>query len=202
MNGNPFTKMRSNAGTENCKRQTGLVAALFLFLVSGLMLACKPSPLKDLGKIGAFDLKNTEGSNVQWQEFRGAPAFVFFGYTYCPDFCPMTMHKVEKAYTESGKPSDWPRLIFISVDPQRDTPEALDDYMAKFSFPSLALTGSEQDLRQAAKAFGVTFYQDPKDPELMQHSPTLFVVDEDGRIRYLFKFSQKASELQEIVEAL
>ncbi|HBS05323.1 MAG TPA: hypothetical protein DEA96_10175 [Leptospiraceae bacterium] len=164
--------------------------------------ACKPSPLKDLGKIESFALNDVDGNTREWNSFRGSPVLVFFGYTYCPDFCPMTLHKVEKAYKDSGSPGDWPKLIFISVDPNRDSPAALKSYLSRFSFPSVALTGSETDLRNAAKRFGVTFYQDPENPELMQHSPILFVIDEDASIRYLFKFSQTADELREIVDAL
>ncbi|MBI41611.1 MAG: SCO family protein [Leptospiraceae bacterium] len=178
-------------------------ATLFLMVLSLLAVlpACKPSPLKELGTIESFKLQDADGNTVNWSSFRGQPVLVFFGYTYCPDFCPMTLHKIEKAY-KASESSDWPTLLFISVDPERDTPAALKEYLGKFSFPSRALTGSEEELRLAAKRFGVTFYQDPANPELMQHSPVLFLIDEDATIRYLFKFSQTADELTDLVNAL
>lgn len=177
---------------------------LTAILMSSLLLVsnCKPSPLKELGTVESFSLQDTKGNQIEWKQFRGEPVLVFFGYTYCPDFCPMTMHKVQKTYESMGSPEDWPRLIFISVDPRRDTPALLADYMGKFSFPSIALTGPEEKLRVAARRFGVTFYEDPENPELMQHSPVLFVIDEQAQIRYLFKFSQTSEELEKIVDAL
>lgn len=190
-------------GRDSARELPWRTATLFILLLSLFSFtACKPSPLKDLGQVPAFQLMNTKGQEIQWQDFRGEPVLVFFGYTYCPDYCPMTMHKVDRAYSAAGSPGDWPRLIFISVDPKRDTGEKLESYMKGFSFPSVALTGSEKELRKAAKQFGVTFYEDPKNPEIMQHSPVLFVIDEHARIRYLFKFSQTDQELQEIIDAL
>ena len=175
---------------------------LLLVLLSLVASSCKPSPLKELGKVPDFSLEHVNGTAVQWESFRGRPVLVFFGYTYCPDFCPITLRKVEEAYRESGKPDDWPQLIFISVDPERDSPSSLQKYMEKFDIPGTALTGSEKELREAAKQFGVTFYTDPANSELIQHSPTLFIIDESGHIRYLFKFSESADELLQVVEAL
>ena len=202
----PGTENHIQTCVQNNRRSWNRRSRILLLLCIGIsalaFATCKPSPLKELGRVPDFALQNTDGRTVDWQSFRGQPVLVFFGYTYCPDFCPITLRKVEKAYLEAGKPEDWPELIFISVDPERDTAAALNDYMEKFDIPAVALTGSEKELREAAKQFGVTFYADPENSELIQHSPTMFVIDESGHIRYLFKFSESTEDLVEIVDAL
>ena len=164
--------------------------------------SCAPSQLKNLGKVEDFTLQDVNGNVVQWKDFRGKPVLAFFGYTYCPDFCPMTLHKLQKAFDASDEKENWPELLFLSVDPEHDSPNDLRKYLSEFTYPALALTGTDPELRIAAKQFGVTFYPSPENPRIIQHSPVLFLIDSSGNIRYLFKFDQTADELVAVVEEL
>ena len=143
--------------------------ALFAFAIPFLLLACssppdkaKNAPLAGAAIGGPFTLTDSSGKTVRWSDFAGKYRIVYFGYTYCPDVCPNEMAELMKGF--AAYKSEYPKLaaqivpMFISVDPARDTPARVGEFTHAFSDDLLGLTGTPDQVAQAAKAFAV-YYQ-------------------------------------------
>lgn len=135
-----------------------------------------------------FTLEGPKGL-VRLADFKGKIVLIFFGYTHCPDVCPTTLLEIRKAFSalSEGERSRV-QVIFVSVDPERDTPELADQYAKQFHPSFLGLSGSPETIRQAAQAFGV-YYQKSQvvspTEYLVDHTATTFVVRE-GKLVLLF----------------
>ncbi len=180
---------------------------LILILLSLIFLTgCQkdPFPLKQLGSPSAFTLTDTEGQEYHYRPDAGTVRLVFFGYTHCPDYCPATMSKLQKVYKRLSIPSEeQPEVLFISVDPERDTPDVLGPYLASFEVPARGLTGEKKDLEAIARDFGTFFLIEKKGNKvIVDHSTYLYLIDPEGRIRYLFRSQDSADTLFEGIMAL
>ena len=138
---------------------------------------------------GPFSLVDHTGRKVADKDFLGAYALVFFGYTHCPDVCPTTLQEVAVVMNELGERSSRVRPLFISIDPERDTPEVLADYVSFFHPRIVGLTGTAEQVAGATEAFRVTHAKAEIDEDfyLMDHSSALYLMGPDGR--YLTAFS-------------
>ncbi len=155
-----------------------------------------PKP-KTLTPFTAIDHKNNtftlSGLNGKW-------SFLFFGYTNCPDVCPITlsvMDKVHQALARSENPPDM-QTLFISVDPERDTPEKLDQYVTYFNPGFIGLGGSVEQVRGLTKQIGVAYYLNKtSDTEnyLVDHSASLFLIDPKGRLIAIFSAPHEAAPI-------
>ena len=135
---------------------------------------------------GPFQLVDQEGRPVDESLLEGKWSLVFFGFTYCPDFCPTTLAALEATKQRLGdKPKDL-QIVFISVDPERDTPQALKDYLSSDGFPEgvIGLTGTPEQVRAAADAYRA-YYQKVGEGEgyTMNHSLTVYLMGPDGTFR-------------------
>ena len=135
---------------------------------------------------GPFQLVDQEGRPVDESLLEGKWSLVFFGFTYCPDFCPTTLAALEATKQRLGdKPKDL-QIVFISVDPERDTPQALKDYLSSDGFPEgvNGLTGTPAQVRAAADAYRA-YYQKVGEGEgyTMNHSLTVYLMGPDGTFR-------------------
>lgn len=155
---------------------------------------------------GPFTLTDHQGERRSEADFEGRYMLIFFGYTYCPDICPTTLTTVSQgldilAESEAGKAAAV-TPVFVSIDPARDTPAALADYMSHFHPAMVALTGSEEEVAVAAKAYRI-FYQkvvqEDASDYLMDHSSIVYLMGPDGS--YLSHFTH-ASTAEEIAEGL
>ncbi|MBW7858215.1 MAG: SCO family protein [Leptonema sp. (in: Bacteria)] len=158
----------------------------------------EPFPLKDLGRPSEFELIDTQGQPYHYKPNSGTVRLVFFGYTYCPDYCPATMAKLRKVIPDLKIPeAEKPEVLFISVDPERDTPEKLAGYLKGYSINAIGLTGSTQALEVAAKEFH-TFFQIEKkgDQIIVDHTTFLYLIDPEGRMRYMFRNSDSADTIK------
>lgn len=140
-------------------------------------------------RIGApFTLVNQDGKATRWDDFRGRYRLVYFGYTYCPDVCPLDLQKILQAYArfEKAEPARAAKLqpLFISVDPGRDTPAVLKTYVAAFHPRLIGLTGTLEQIAKVAKDF-VVIYGDEKQKGdsdyLVSHSRTPYLFGPDGK---------------------
>lgn len=135
---------------------------------------------------GPFQLVNQDGQAVDQTLLDGKWSLVFFGFTYCPDYCPTTLGMLEATKTALGDKADDVQIIFISVDPERDTPQALKDYLSSDGFPEgvIGLTGTPAQVRAAADAYRAV-YQKVGEGEAytMNHSLTIYLMGPDGRMR-------------------
>lgn len=139
-----------------------------------------------------FRLPDPDGKVRTLADFKGKLVAVFFGYTQCPDACPTTMVELAEAKKLLGAQGDKLQVVFITVDPQRDTPQVLKTYMANFDPTFIALRPDEQQLAQVAKDFKVYYKKaeggDAKD-YTMDHTASTYVFDTQGRLRLYERYN-------------
>lgn len=139
----------------------------------------------------AFELTDTSGETVTAEQTDGEIRMLFFGFTSCPDICPATLQKLSRAVKDlPAELQADTRIVFVSVDPQRDTPERIDSYVSFFSDRAIGLTGEEPALRELSKRYRTTFGYDEPDAEgnyNVSHSGAVYVFDRDGNARLLLR---------------
>jgi protein SCO1/2 len=164
-----------------------------LVLAAGALAACSPDTLKfkSIDITGAdyakgFELTDHNGAQRTLADFKGKVVVVFFGFTQCPDVCPTALTDLAEVKRLLGPKGDKLQGIFVSVDPERDTPEVLKAYMANFDPGFLALRPTPAQLPEVAKAFKI-FYKkvEGQTPTsyTMEHSAGSYVFDTQGRVR-------------------
>ncbi|HEX2580357.1 MAG TPA: SCO family protein [Dongiaceae bacterium] len=157
----------------------------------------EPSPESSTGTAligGPFSLVDQNNQRRNDREFRGKFLLVYFGYTACPDACPLALQNLSEALRKLGGRADELQVVFVSVDPTHDTPAVLHEYMQHFDSRILALTGSQDEVSHAAAAYRVFV---GKTPDRISHSDLIYVMGKDGS--YLRHFSSESSP-DEIVD--
>ena len=151
----------------------------------------------------AFTLADSEGRIRSTAEFRGKFLLVFFGFTSCPDVCPTTLAEVAQVLDDLGSDAGSVQPIFISIDPERDTPQALKDYLSSDGFPkgTIGLTGTPEQVATAAKAYRA-FYQKVGEGEgyTMNHSLTVYLMGPDGKFRTAVAYGLGPDKATKIIE--
>lgn len=151
---------------------------------------------------GAFTLVDQNGATVTDEDFKGRFMLVYFGYTFCPDVCPTALNRNAEAMDALGEQADNVVPILITVDPERDTVEHMKEY-ARFFHPRLvALTGSEEQVKEAAKAYRVYYAKvedEGGDPDiyLMDHTAITFMMGPDGKFLQHFSHDATPEEMAE-----
>jgi len=131
---------------------------------------------------GPFSLLDGDGRTVTDRDFRGRLMLVYFGYTHCPDACPTALQDMATALDDLGGKRGEVAPVFITVDPERDTPSVMKDYAANFGAGIAALSGSMEAVTAAARAYRVYFTKRPKaDGYDMDHSSIIYLMDRQGR---------------------
>jgi len=135
---------------------------------------------------GPFQLVDQNGRAVDQALLEGKWTLVFFGFTYCPEYCPTTLASLAATQSRLGDRAKDLQIVFISVDPERDTPQALKDYLSSDGFPRgvIGLTGTPEQVAAAAKAYRA-FYKKVGEGEgyTMDHSLTIYLMGPDGQFR-------------------
>ncbi len=128
---------------------------------------------------GPFTLVNQDGRSVTERDLAGRPHLVFFGFTHCPDVCPTTLQQISDVLAAMGPKADGLKVAFVSVDPERDTPEALKRYLASFDPRIMGLTGSPEQVRDAVKAYRAYAKKVPgRDGDYtMEHTALVYLMD-------------------------
>lgn len=157
-----------------------------------LLAACSKGPAFNTTDISgtdmgaALDLADHTGRRRRMTDFRGKAVVVFFGYTMCPDVCPTSLMMLKEALAQLGTDADRVQVLFVSVDPARDTPQQLAGYVTAFDPRFLGMSGSEEEIARVAKAFKV-FYEKKGDIAsgryTMDHTAGCFIFDTEGRTR-------------------
>ncbi len=134
---------------------------------------------------GPFTLVNQDGETVDQTLLDGKWSLVFFGFTYCPDYCPTTLAFLQALKTELGPDGENLQMIFVSIDRERDTPQALKDYLSSDGFPEgvIGLTGTPEQVAEAARAFSVYYAKGETSPGggyLMDHSRAAYLMGRKG----------------------
>jgi protein SCO1/2 len=135
-----------------------------------------------------FNLTNQEGRQVSADDFRNEVVLLYFGYTQCPDACPTTLAALGRALHELGPAARQVRVLFVSVDPQRDTPAILRRYVESFGPEFVGLTGKDEALTALAKRYRVAYSRDKPDANglyAVAHSSAVFIFQKGGEPRLL-----------------
>ena len=132
---------------------------------------------------GPFRLVNQDGQTVTDQDYKGRPFLVFFGFTHCPDICPTTLFEVSEIMRNLGPDGDRMRAIFITVDPERDTPAALKEYLSSFDSRLSGLTGDADAIAAVAKSYRAFYRKVPLEQGgyTMDHTAIVYLMDKQGR---------------------
>jgi protein SCO1 len=146
---------------------------------------------------GPFSLADTDGKRVTDSDFRGKLMLVFFGYTHCPDVCPTELQNMADVMGKLGASAKEVAPVFISVDPARDTPEALSAYVRNFSTDIVGLTGAPDEIASAAKAYRVYFKKADGGPQdyTVDHSVFVYLMDRNGNYLNHFMFNTPAETI-------
>ena len=145
-----------------------------------------------------LSLTDQDGKARTLEEFKGKVSVVFFGYTQCPDVCPATMAELAQIKKSLGKEGERLQGIFVTVDPQRDTPAILQSYMANFDPSFVALYGTPEQTKAAAKEFKVFYAISPGKTEssyTVDHTAGSFVFDARGKVRLFVRYGSGAEAL-------
>lgn len=167
-----------------------LLALSFTLLVASCSKA--PLPFRSTAVEGVkwgkdFELTAHTGQPLRTVDYRGKVLVLFFGYTHCPDICAPTLAKLAQLTKALGADAQRVQVLFISVDPDHDTPAQLKKFLAGFDPAFIGLTGSADALGMIAADHVVFFQQQKKNPTRIEHTGMLFVKDAKGRVRLLMK---------------
>ncbi|HBU16359.1 MAG TPA: electron transport protein SCO1/SenC [Gemmobacter sp.] len=147
-----------------------------------------PLPIGEM----TWTLTDHRGRSVRPADWAGRPVMVFFGFTWCPDVCPTTLSDISLWLEELGADADRMIVALISVDPERDTPDVLADYVSNFDQRILGLTGSADEVAQAAADFRATYRRVAKDAGdyTIDHTAGVFLFHPDGRFVSIIDFHE------------
>ena len=154
---------------------------------------------------GPFTLTNQDGKTVRDTDFRGKYLLVYFGYTYCPDLCPTGLESIAHSLDNLGEDARKVQPIFITVDPARDTPAKLKEYVASFNSDIVALTGTPDQIAAVARAYQVYYAKGEivdDSQYLMDHSTLIYVMDPNGKFVTTFPDDIDPSALTEALHAV
>jgi protein SCO1/2 len=179
------------------------LSGLVLFFGAILFVTGRlPAPIGQAvaGVGGPFHLEDQNGKPVSDEDMKGRPFLVFFGFTRCPDICPTTLFEISQVMKALGPDADRAGALFITVDPERDTPAALNDYLSNFDPHLRGLTGNQASIDAAIKAYRVYAKKVPLDngDYTMDHTAVVYLMDKDGH--FVAPFNTKRAPEAEAAE--
>ena len=148
-----------------------------------------------------FTLTNQDGEKVTLGDFKGKAVFMFFGYTHCPDTCPVTLANLNGAVNELGNDKDKVWVIFVTVDPERDSQAELKKYVTYFNKDFIGLTGTPDEIKNVADAYHVFYLKEEAGSDsgyLMGHTSSVYLINPEGRI--VLRYPQSKMDPKEIAK--
>ena len=145
-----------------------------------------------------FTLTTQQAQTASLSDFRGKLVVLYFGYTSCPDVCPATLVEINNALEELGEKSEVVQVIMVTVDPERDTPQKLAEYLAHVNPDFIGLTGSPEQIAEAAALYGIYLGKNEGSDAidyLVDHTATLMVIDQEGYLKLIVPFGTTAKEI-------
>jgi protein SCO1/2 len=190
-----------------------VIAGFLIGAIAGaVLLVANPQggqPVQSSGAAligGPFSLVGADGKPVTDRDFRGRYMLIFFGFTHCPDICPAELQVIAQALEQLGDKAKKVVPIFITLDPERDTPEAMANYVKSFGPNFVGLTGSPEAIAAAAKAYRVAYSKvenkDSAGDYNVDHSALVYLMDPEGRYVTHFSYGLSADQMAEKLEKL
>jgi protein SCO1/2 len=187
-----------------------------LFILAFMLLLCACSPAQAPAKLVGTDITGADfakelaltdhtGKPRTMADFKGKVVVLFFGYTHCPDVCPTTMSDLKHTIKLLGDKADEVQVLFVTVDPQRDTQEVLAKYVPYFDKRFIGLYGSLQQTAETLGNFKIYYSKvDSKTPGdyTIDHSGGLYVFDKQGKVRIYMGYGQKPAEMASDIKSL
>ncbi len=191
-------------------RRCLIVLGLAAPLLHGCERLTAPAAFKAIDITGAeyardFDLPDADGKRRRLADFKGRVVVVFFGFTQCPDVCPTTLLELSAVKKSLGAAGDRVQGVFITVDPERDTPEVLKAYVSNFGADFVALRGTLEETKATAKSFKVFYAQVPGKTATsytVDHTAGSYVFDAEGRVRLFTRYGSGADALKSDLQQL
>jgi protein SCO1 len=157
--------------------------------------------------VSDFRLQAADGSAFQLSEMKGRVVVLFFGYTSCPDVCPITLGTFKQVHDGLGDRAQGIKFVMITVDPERDTPQKMESYVAQFDREFIGLSGSLADLQPTWKELGVFAEKQESDSAagyLVSHTASAYVIDQTGNLFMILPYgissTDMASDLKQLLE--
>lgn len=157
----------------------------------------------DFGK--RFDLVDHQGKRRQLDDFRGKVVVLFFGFTHCPDVCPTALAEFNAVFGQLGDSAERVQVLFVTVDPERDTPEVLRSYVTAFNPAFLGLTGTPEQIADVAGEFRIIYKKvEGSRPGnySVDHSAGTYIFDSEGRLRLYARYGQETESLASDIKRL
>jgi protein SCO1/2 len=186
------------------------ILTLALVLVGGLAACGSPSfrgsVLDEPVAVPDFSLTDQRGETFRLSDQRGDVVLLFFGYTQCPDVCPTTLATWRRVHEALGDDADQVRFVFVTVDPERDTPERLGLHVGAFNPDFVGLTGAPDELQAVYDVFDIYYEKDTSSGSaagyLISHTATTFVLDPEGRWRLRESYGTEVEDLVHDIQQL
>jgi protein SCO1 len=177
-----------------------LTALVLCFAVVLIVSGRTPNAPQVAAIGGPFRLTDQDGRTVTDRDLKGRPFLVFFGFTHCPEICPTTLFEISEILRNLAPDADRARALFITVDPERDTPKALKDYLSSFDPHLLGLTGDADAIAAVAKSYRAIYRKVPlaEGGYTMDHTAIVYLMDKQGR--FVSPFSLKRSTEASVAE--
>lgn len=176
---------------------SAFVAGLVLFSAVVLFVAGRnPITPQAVAIGGPFRLVDQDGKPASEQDFKGKPFLVFFGFTHCPDVCPTALFEVSEIFRHLGRDADRARAVFITVDPERDTPGKMKDYLASFDQHLSGLTGDPAAIAAVTKSYRVYSKKVPLEGNdyTMDHTAIVYLMDKEGNFVAPFNLKRRPED--------
>jgi len=172
-----------------------------LLILSSSYVYAMPDVSRALSDI---EFKTESSSNTKLDVYEGKIILLFFGYTNCPDICPTTLLDISKSLKELGEDSDKVQAVFVSVDPQRDTPKHLNDYVKYFDKRIVGLSSDKTNIDKLHKYFRTTYelLNASEENYLVEHSSNLYIIDENMVVDRIIANGLPSSEITKAVRKL
>ncbi|MBM3528097.1 MAG: SCO family protein [Alphaproteobacteria bacterium] len=174
------------------------VAGLVLFFaVIFIVTGRSPAPVVLQSAVGGpFKLTDHNSRPITDQDLKGNPFLVFFGFTHCPDVCPTTLFEVSEVLRELGPDAKGVRALFVTVDPERDTPDKLKDYLSSFDPRVVGATGDADAIRSVERAYRVYSKKVPLDGGgyTMDHTTIVYLMNKEGRFVAPFSLKRRPKD--------
>jgi protein SCO1/2 len=192
-------------------KRTVLVSIAAMMLAATVLSRCQTyefngTQYDDGATAPEIELTNVKGGTYRLSENRGRIVLIYFGYTFCPDICPGTLAQARQMFDLLGEQAEMVEFLFVTVDPERDTPEVMSAYVSAFHPRIVGLTGSPDELVQVFDAYGIVAEKEPL-PEsavgyVMNHTTRVLLVDQAGRLRLSYPFGTIAEDMAEDIRHL